>query len=50
MGRRSAGEVEVDHTLCLLQRGEPLFAPTPTIGGEVTDAGSHGVSCELSVL
>ena len=50
MGRRSAGAVELYHALRFAQGGEPLLPPNLSVGGEVTDAGSHGVSCELKVL
>jgi len=50
MGGRSTGAVEVHHTLCLCQRGEPLRAPlTGIVGGLVTDLDTHGVVCFDSV-
>jgi len=55
MGRRSAGQIEGNHPLCLCQGGEPLRAPlTGVVGGLEADfvAGEcHGsVAVELSVL
>ncbi len=39
-----AGPIEVYHTLCLCQGGEPLGAPlTLTVGGLVADFDSHWV-------
>jgi len=51
MGGGSTGAVEVHHTLCLCQGGEPLGAPLASVvGGLVTDFDSHGVGCVVSVF
>lgn len=43
MGRGTAGDVEGDLALCLLQGGEPLRVPVIAVGALVTDLDSHGL-------
>jgi hypothetical protein len=55
VGRRSAGDVEGDHTLCLCQGGEPLRAPLTGVVGDleadfVTGECHGSVAVELRVL
>ena len=46
MGGRPTAQIEVYHTLCLLQGGEPLGAPLlAAVGGLVADFDSHRCRC-----
>ena len=43
MGRAATAQVELHHTLCLCQGGEPLGAPLASVvGGLVADLDFHG--------
>ncbi len=50
MGGSAAGAVEVYHTLRFYQGGEPLLTPDLSVGGEVTDAGSHWLVAVESIV